>query len=559
MKNLIRNMLVLCVSTFILSSCGQSNNEGRMIPASALFVTQINLKALGNKVAWNEIKQTSFYKDAFAQSDKVKWRKKVLENPSESGIDFEKGIIFFVDKGAGNELRFVVTGTLKDEKKFEDFNKNAASASSIKKSGVIRLLSLKNNVVGWSDNHFAYVMNSQLNSSDLNFGDHNFGEFTGNGKPQNKETLDAYCTKLFSLSPDSSLSQNKKFSQLMSEEGDLRIWQNTEEMAKSTPDMGILNMMKLDVFFKGNISTFTIKFNEGKIEINQKGYAGKELTDFLNKYKGTKINTGMIQNIPSQDVVGLLALNFNPEGIKELIKLTGMDGMANMFLQQSGFNLDDISKANNGNLLFALTDLKIKKDSLLTQNNDDALKKPEFNYLFAMGINDKASFEKINNALKNLAGRMVEDSSITLAMNDNTFAISNSRTFANTYLNGNSKNNFEFIDKIKGHPMGFYLDLHQIISVLSSIKTDLGKEAIVKQSLNLWDNIIATGGDIEDGVFTMHTQINLMDKGTNSFKQMTRYFDELAKINKAHRKSTHNGRNLDSLLTPPPIDTVKVK
>ena len=143
-------------------------------------------------------------------------------------------------------------------------------------------------------------------------------------------TLSAVCKNLFSLKSDSSLAENEKFSNLLKETGDIHTWVNSEEIMKSSSALGMLGMLKLDVFFKDNISTYTVNFDNGKIDINHKGYAGKEFTDFLQKYSGESINTDMIKAIPSQNLFGVLAINFKPEGIKELIKLTGMDGMLNM-------------------------------------------------------------------------------------------------------------------------------------------------------------------------------------------------------------------------------------
>ena len=129
-------------------------------------------------------------------------------------------------------------------------------------------------------------------------------------------------------------------------------------------------MLKLDVFFKDNISTYTVSFDNGKIIINQKGYAGKEFSDFLQKYSGGRINTDFLKTIPSQNVIGAGALNFKPEGIKELIKLTGMDGVLNTYTTQVGFTLDDFVKANKGDLMFAVTDLSLKTDSLSMSATD---------------------------------------------------------------------------------------------------------------------------------------------------------------------------------------------
>ena len=566
MKKHFKAVLIFCLIAFLFPSCGKNNDEGRMIPRSAMFVAQANMKSLGEKLTWEEIKQTSWYKNAFADSSTPEWRKKILDNPEASGIDFDKDLVFFADKGAGSDYYFVVEGAIKNEKDFEQFNKNFDPAQTVKKAGDVNLLILKDkNVVGWNGKQFAYVMNSATTASQMYDWNGASGYQPGIVPVDKSEDLSVFCTKIFSLKADSSLAINEKFSNLLKDKGDLRVWHNTEEIMKIVPDLGMLSMLKLDVFFKDNASASTINFEKGKIEMNQMIYAGKELTGFMKKYKGAKINTGMIKNIPSQNVLGVFAMNFKPEGIKEFIKLTGTDGMVNMYLQQLGFTLDDLTKANNGDILIAISDLKMTTDSVDFKDsegntmNTGGFTKPDFNFIFSMSVNDKVSFQKIIDAGKKMSNQMGKDTSISFALNDKFFAVSNHNNFTNQYLAGND-NKYDFVDKINGQPIGLFLDLQKILSVVATGNTrNAGNKAMMGQSLKIWNNVTMAGGDMKDDAFTSKTEINLVDQNANSLKQLNSYFDEMFKINETKREQNAHLNNLDSLLTPPPIDTVKVK
>ncbi|MEO5650712.1 MAG: DUF4836 family protein [Ginsengibacter sp.] len=566
MKNLFKSALLFCLVAFLFSSCGKKNEEGKMIPESAVFVAQVNMKSVSEKLSWNEIKETSWYQKAYSDSSTPQWRKKILDNPATSGIDFNSSLTFFINKSSGSDYYYVVEGKLKSEKDFEQFNKNFDPSQTIKKSGDISILTLKDkNVVGWNDSYFAYVMNSATTASEMYSWNDADGNQTGIAPDDNSEDLATFCAKLFSLKADSSLAKNDKFSNLLKEKGDLHFWQNTEEIMKGIPNMGMLGMLKLDVFFKDNISTFSVSFDKGKIEIDQKGYAGKELTDFMKKNKGSKINTDMIKNIPSQNVFGIFAMNFKPEAIKELIQLTGTDGMVNMYLQQLGFSLDDLSKANNGDLLVALSDFKMKTDSVTDGDdkgntlNTTGYTKPDVNFIFSMGVKDKPSFQKIINAGKKMSAEMGKDTSLTFALNDKFFAFSNSNSLTTQYLAGNN-NKFDFMDKISGQPIAFFLDLHKLLSEVATGKIrNADDKALLDQSLKIWNTVTMAGGDIKEDAFTSKTEVNLIDQNTNSLKQLNHYFDEMFKINEAKRARNVPVKNLDSLLTPPPIDTVKVQ
>jgi hypothetical protein len=563
MKHFVKYFFSLVIGALLFSSCSKKNNVGKMIPSDAMFVAQVNLKSIESKLPLSDIKQSEWFKKAIADPSAPEWRNKILENPSASGIDLNEGLTFFVVKNSG-QTYFVAEGKIKNEKDFEQFNKNFDSAQTIKNDGEINLLVLKDKgIVGWNGNYFAYVTSTPENPY-KNFD----SDRTENSQPKisvdNAAELSGFCKKLFTLKTDSSLAGNDKFAALVKENGDIHAWQNNEALIKSAPSLGMLSMMKLDALTKDNISTYTVNFENGKISIDQNQYTSKELSDILKKYMGSSVNMAMIKNIPSQDVVGLMAFNFKPEGIKEIIKLTGTDGLANSFLQELGFNLDDVSKATNGDFLLAFSDLQIQKTSSAgndssAENMMPAFNKPDFNYIFSLGIGDKASFQKIIDALKKQGSQMGADSLVNkYVMNDKTFAFGSSTEFANKYLAGNSNSKYDFSDKISGHPFGFFLDLHKIISAFATTQTDKANEkAMLDLSLNTWENILADGGDFKNGGFQFHTEINLVNKDTNSLKQLNNYFNEMHKLSEAEKND--NTTRLDSLLVPPPTDTVKVK
>lgn len=569
MKSFFRVTLTVCAAALLFSSCNKKNEEGKMIPKTAMFVVHINTKSLRGKLTWDDIRQTSWYKQANSDSAVKGWKKKLLDNPGNSGIDVEGGLIFFEQKNAGTDGELVLEGLVKSETDFGQFNKNLDSTATIRKDGDLNMLTLKGQcVVAWNDKHFTYVINTGSAKS----------KFTSMGSPavdQGNMTplvdesiaLSAVCKNLFSLKSDSSLEKNEKFTDLLKETGDIHAWINTEEIMKSSTSLGMVGMLKLDVFLKDNISTYTVDFGNGKINIKQKGYAGKEFTDFLKKYSGGNVNTDMIKTIPSQNVFGVMAMNFKPEGIKELIKLTGMDGFLNMYTAQVGFNLDDFVKANKGDIAFAVTDFKMKTDSFTSKDGDGnktgpaVYSRPDMNYLFSVAIGDKPSFQKLIDAGKKITGQMgVNDTSISYGQNDKVFAVSNRQHFLNDYIAGNSNNKFDFIDKFSGHPIDIFIDIHKILSVLAAEKKgSTGDEVIMSESLKLWNNISVTAGEIDKDAITGNTEINFIDQNTNSLKQLNHYFDEIAKVEMAKKELQKSEMKTDStstMIAPPMVDTV---
>jgi hypothetical protein len=547
MKSFLK-LTFFSVVVLFFSSCGKKNEVGKMIPGDAMFVAQVNLKSLGNKLSWKEIQQTEIYKKAISDSSMEDWRKKLLENPSSSGIDFDEGLVFFTADHDGNKY-FAVEGKIKTQSDFDQFNKNFSDGSATK-DGNVSLLNLKDNgVVGWKGDQFIYLMKPGNNIYNLGHLK-DLMQMQNNNAPDNKSVdFSALCKNLFSLKTDSSLAKNDKFASLLKEAGDMHFYQNTDAMINNSPAMGMLGMLKLDAFTKGNSSTYTINFDNGKIDVSQKLYVSKELTDIVKKYMGNSVDMDMIKKIPSNNVIGLLASNFKPEGITEMIKLTGVDGMINSYTQPMGFNLDDFSKATNGNWLLAFSDL----------NLSDSMHHPEFNYIFAAGIDNKASLQKMLDAAKKTTSQMGKDSLVNYVMNDKLFAQSNHTSFANQYLNGNSNTSFDFENKISGHPVAFYFDIHKLLSQFSSWNMSKpGRKEMLDKSLDTWNNIISTGGEFNKGGFIFNTEVNLVNKDRNSLQQLSNYLNQLFLIHEKEKTEKSNSTALpDSLLVPPPADTIK--
>ena len=291
-------------------------------------------------------------------------------------------------------------------------------------------------------------------------------------------------------------------------------------------------MLKIDAFVKENIATLSISFENGKINIKQRSYTSKELMDIFKKYGGKNINPDMVKNIPSQNVVGIMAWSFKPEGIEELIKLTGMDGFVNMILSPQGISLDDIVKSTKGDILLSVTDLQTRKK--VSDSTDK--ERLGADVLFAGSVGDKESFNKVLNTLLKLKDKMKRDSGFGYARNDKYFIFGNVQSLVDKYSAG-ANNSFPFMDKLKDHPFGIFIDINKILTASSNLPSkDSTDKVLLDASLKVWDNVYVAGGEVENNSVHINTEINMVDKNTNSLKQLNNYFNEIGKAVKEKRK-----------------------
>lgn len=529
--------IALCI---FLCSCSSADKNALPVPKDAAFVMHINTKSLTSKLSWEDIKKSNWYN--MSDRPEAGIVKDVLQNPDTAGIDTKEDLAFFMKKVSKNQAFMAFTGRLKNAATFEAFNKRAAGANAtVTKDGDISSISLQERaLVSWSGDKFIYVMDAATPTmADFNMPqtDSLSMDDTANNYrmlPPPPGDLKGYARNLFNLKGDSLLVTDDRYTDLLKQDGDVHVWTNAESAMGQDMPGGMMSMLKLDKYFKGAVGATTLSFENGKISVRSKGYYNKDMAALLKKYEGDNLNTGFVERLPSDNVVAVMAMNYKPEGLKEFLKLGGLDGLVNGFLGEAGITLDDFIKANKGDLVFALTDFQMKEYSVNLGEGSEPFKgtKPDVNILFVTSIGEKAAFDKLVEVGKKFGGQMKTDTSIFYNMNNEVFVIGSNKQSVDQYVAGGKKN-FPFVSKINSHPIGLYVDLQKFISAYNTMpSTDSAKAAITAASLAMWQDVIATGGEFKDGGMVQDLEINLVDKNTNSLKQLSAYADKLAVLNK---------------------------
>ena len=92
-----------------------------------------------------------------------------------------------------------------------------------------------------------------------------------------------------------------------------------------------------------------------------------------------------------------------------------------------------------------------------------------------------------------------------------------------------------FADKIGGHPFGLYIDIQKIMKSSQPTVTEAPSLSALESSMKLWQDVVMTGGEIKDGAMTAELTVNLIDKKTNSLKQINQYIEQLAALKKSRQ------------------------
>jgi hypothetical protein len=179
--------------------------------------------------------------------------------------------------------------------------------------------------------------------------------------------------------------------------------------------------------------------------------------------------------------------------------------------------------------------------------------KPEMNVLVALSVKNKASFDKLIGIAEQ---KVIEkdgklpDGIIYKTSND-WFAAGNSGEMVDKFLAGGN-NNVAFASKISGHPFGMYIDLQKIINSSKSFG-NTSFTAPYDISGKMWQDVVVTGGEYENGAWKSVMEINLVDKKTNSLKQINQYIDNMfaaIKSNMARSFGDDSQSGMDSVAVP---------
>jgi hypothetical protein len=284
------------------------------------------------------------------------------------------------------------------------------------------------------------------------------------------------------------------------------------------------------------------------------------MAKLMDKYKSGNVSEALINRIPSNDVVGVVAFNFDPEGILEILKATGLDGMVNGFLGQVNYTLDELIQSMKGDFIFAVTDLTMKTKTVKVPayypgdtEHTVTTNSPDMKVLFANSLRNRQSFEKLLGIAEQQMGENpMMKQMVKYKVTNDWFAASNDSVYTNQFLAGGD-HKVPFADKISGHPMGLYIDIQRILKATQPTLKTAYDSLQYNASVNMWENVIGTGGEYKNHSMSGEFVINLVDKKTNSLKQLNQYGEKMAAAQKKQREE-----NMKKYMMPEDSTTVQV-
>ena len=376
MKNL-KCLLMAALAVVLFASCGKSYT--RVVPADSKMVATVDFKSIVEKselTSYPSIMKAieQFINDNSRNKKEAEQAKKILEDPSASGIDFTEPMYVFM---TGDRNFIGLALSVKDDGDLENFLKNQAGMKLKKEDGLMRCSE--------ESAEIAFDGNSLVVLYDLGFGLSNV-------------KADKRIVQLFDN--DEDFTSTDAYSKMEDAEGDAKVWVNfgivpsilTEKMGFDISQ--ILGGMKLSDM---NLM-YNLIFDKGCVRIGCEFFgstkeAQKKLEDnvsYLQKVKGDYLSLADNNCI----AWGSSALM----GDKLLEKLKNFEIVKVMLLmmeQEMDFDFSSMIRSLQGDVSFAFN-----CDSLKQLSEDNFL-----NHLVVAGkVNDSKYMKDFPNLFKDENG-----------------------------------------------------------------------------------------------------------------------------------------------------------
>lgn len=564
----LRSLVLLAAASLLLfTACKNSKSPDLLVPKEALMAIHINLESLSSKLSWDEVSKTNWFQDIAKEASTDSVAKQLLAQPAQSGVNTSKSQTFFIASSKPRSFYTGFEGSLKDAAAFEKFlhQVDKEQKASFTKEGDLNLaFSNEDVVIAWNNSKFLMLGN---------FGADKYG-IPGNdaiyssGNPLTVDSLKQIAVNLFKRKGDALLGSDKRFAELVTDGGDLHWWGNYVSTIFNEYSGGMLSMMKVNLLVENTATAATISFDNGKITARSRQYVGKEVTNLFKEYEPKPISEATLSRLPASEVLAAGAFSYKPEGLKALLQLIGMDGMVNGFLGRAGYSVDEFIKANKGEILFAISDFDLKRDSTAYEDFDGKKSyiyrnEPKINFVAGTSVNDKEAFNKLIGILLKETDKIDQAKpNVSYKLGDSWFATGTSTGEVDAFLAGGSKP--AYASKIAGHHAGFYLNFNRLFSIMQTIKeyekADAASErwqsekAMLDASASFWDEVVANG-DVKNGVLTSYAEVVLKDKNTNSLVQLNKYLDKMYTLRPKEKAWDMSDAELTPI--PAPVDSAR--
>ncbi|MBK6820801.1 MAG: DUF4836 family protein [Bacteroidetes bacterium] len=520
-------MAFIVISVF---SCNKIPNHAKYIPKNALGVFAVDMDKLSKKLIWNVLTGSEIF-DEMQKDIKNEESKKAMKDFSNIGIDPATTLYIFYTGNMKDENHPCLLAGMKDVSKFESFlSKNYPAITVVDNKEFKSCLIESKFILSWNkEAAIATMINNRFSyETDSTGAEIVVPDMVNEEKDKN------YLKELFALNSNNAITSNDNFKKLQNDGHDFSLWVNYEELYKQNKDLNTAELKAFikDDYFRDAALATGFDFEKGAVDMEMDYYFSKELAAIYKKYSNENMDEKLVNSIPSKDIDLLVAYNLKPKMIEDFLKEFKLDGLANLGLVAVGTSMETILSAFKGDMVFALTDMKLKtKDT--TQTPDIYVSDmPDFNLTYAMNVNQLSS-------LQSLLDKGVSQS--LLVKNGNTYSMpysdegalmfdkdklvfSNQKTTAQAFMEnkGNAKEGLpaDVWKNIVNNPITMYANIKKMMSVIPMEATSEMEKQLLADLQSMFTYAQIYGGKMKGNANHLEGNLYFSNKEENAMIQL---------------------------------------
>jgi hypothetical protein len=546
----------------------------KYLPVNTSMVMSFNSQRLGNKVSGEIFRQSYMYRELM--KDPASPVNLLLSNPAETGIDLSSDFLLtsVYDTAHGSFKNGMhIFGLLKKEELFTAFIKNLFKKDSVQVYGTNKVILKEGNSVAWNNEIFVFTSGNEYNNvmsemlSDSTIDQKLIDNKLMKLKEKLMQAKRELCFSLLTPRSGNFFSTDKPFINLMNTTADIKMWNSgasNPTMNKMNPFAGLMKMQSLT----GTNKTSVINFENGKIVMQSRNYLNENVASVYKKYPPPTLNMDLVRRLPKGNLLALMNTSFNPEMGKDLIQKSGLKETMDSLRNILPFDFSLLSTAFKNNMLLAVvrTD-EVAPDDSISRNMGG------IQVFLAMPIGNKEKFEELKIAASHTWDSLKGTESFSkikkgfhpfVRYNNELCVLSLSPDAASSFLNNSGNGSIpEWLQSYTQHPMVMSINIKELFTMIMGKKSP-GRQAVLpedqKKMLDMFDRIIAYGGDYENESLNTTVEFQFSDPNKNALTQLVDMINIMAEKQKMNTQPRENMKvektvideMKDKKLPPPP-------
>jgi hypothetical protein len=566
----MKTKIIILAAAFILPVIGfsQINPLVKYLPDNASLVMSMNLPGMGHKIPGELFRQSFIYREIMKNPNAE--MNAFFNDPSSLGLDLSNDIFLVSLTDTSEEYpgtSIHLFGLLKDESLFTStMKKLSGEKNPLNIYGTNKIIFTQNGRTSLAWNKEVFVFNIVNRHKTFRAEDNNVIvdtikiDWEKNMEAEEMRFMNMnrnLCFALLTPHPENSFTLNSYFINLLNTAGDIKMWNNGSPNPALNKILSIPGLTNKLQSIAGKNKTAVINFENGKITTRSRNYLGEKMKELYNKYPSKQQNTELVRRLPKGKLLGLVSVSSNGEMAHEFMQQNEMKELMESVKKMIPFDFSGVNAAFKSNILFAA----VKTDEI-SATDSVTQKMKGVQIILAISVADiskflelKARFSQMIDSLKNTesGGKMFDKFSPAVRYNDSLFVISSSTEAANAFLNNNGSSPVpEWLQSNISHPMVMSINFKELLTLM--INKNQGERGMPQMKmLDMFDQIVAYGGDYENGSLNSSMEFRFSNPNENSFKQLFDMMNTMIEESEKVKEKIHNENDENKNFTPPII------